>query len=1121
MQVTAITKTGGDSKKAAKQADIDDIAYASEDDIGCDETSDNYEYSRGNTTSLDAENETIPLEEIIQKNVSKNIRDLRTFFSAGHLITEKGDQKTNIINVAEKRTYCIPDTHIEEFFIALESCRREKRIIHYAERQFTATQAKSGIMLDFDCYQKTKDIQLATNHFESLARRIGGLLGEFIDVDHYSNGADFAFKVFVIRKPEIVLVPGKAGEAHKYKDGFHLLIPEIQVTNGLKRYLIQEMTNKNILKSIFRSVNLCGDPAEALDAMSCSVPVQFVGNTRPGKPAYNLVYACEVKLLAEEDYRGVNAAMIDLSTISQYNLSYELSLYFNLKSIGGKPTWLKKREYEYNVALENKIQLLVEKTAKGILDEDDIADIENSVDLLALNNAKAAYLKKLLGILDISYATEYKKWFTVIMAIAHTSTQFKPLAVWFSHRRPEAYSVAEIDRVWNEAMAGPKHGRAPVTERSIRQWAKESAPQAFDLIDKEHYINVLAREAYSNEGRVEHAGVAKVTHSMTSYKFVVDAEQVGSKANYHWFEFVTPGQAMKQGEVYKYRRECDPDNIHLFVGEHMPKVYAQIAVGMKDRKEQAANENEAKYWAMVLKNFKTSSSKLGNDGFQKGIINQCKYRFRQRGFIDELDSYPDIMGVGNGILKLGAKPQLIRGFHEYKVSKYTETNYVPFDATNPRIQTLLSAFRDIWPEADVFDFMLFHAATGLDHKESANILTTCVGGGRNGKSFAARMIHETLGDMYCSSGKSTLLTSAFEKGGDANSAQMQQKGKNFFYIDEFEQCSVLNTTRIKSAVSPNKQSGRDLYEKQGNFINTSNLICYSNFDFIVDTTDHGTWRRIYYYRNKVKFCDNPDPENKYEKKVDHRFTDVYPHDPLYREAMLSILVHWYVRLCKEFGGDLKAVPVPTIIRETEAFRNRQDALNRFITTMIVKTTDSSEVTLTNLVEKYTSWYNVHIKKYTNKNVSPNLNTEFENSRLVNDFKNTPNNGKMLVGYRILDSASEELLPGETRLPGYNDTTDVVPLDKNKLQQECAAVIAARDAIVAPVPTDNIGEFDDAGEFANEIETLNKNAKHCIQSQDKMNLSDAARAEADAFVDCLEKEYIETDVNGTANVEFES
>lgn len=957
--------------------------------------------------------------EIIQTKLSKRVRDLQTFFRANHFATEKGDQNTNIINVAEKKTYNIPDVHVEEFFGILDDCRKEKRMIHYSERQETASKSKSGIMIDFDRYQRSKDAQLTDRHFEALTRHIAKLLNEFLDFSQAADGGKFTFHVFVIRKPGIVFAPVKNAAPNAppvYKDGFHLLIPEIQVLKGLKRYLLDELLSRGIIKRVFNDIDHIEPADKMLDKMSASNPVHFIGCSKPEKPAYLLSHAYKVTIYIDDD--DIDRKLLNVAELTSgiyretaetkpldINLTYELSLGFYFPQLGGKNTWLKKRQFDYRMELQGKIQLMLEKTNKNILAQDEIEAADNSVDILTMGNAEAAYLKKVLEILDLSYASEYEKWYKVICAIAHTNTNYKALAIWFSHRKPESWSPLEIERVWNEATNG-RFARKPVTKRSLIHWARESSPQRFADINKENYFNVLARYAYDNEGRVEHSMAAKVLYAMVGDKFVCDtgeSEKAGKKS-YCWYEFVLPGQAMKKGEVYKWRKELEPDNIHLFISEHLPKVYEQLAANIKGRKDNADNEVEGKYWAGVEKTFKRYQSALSNDTFQNGVVRQSQYRFRSRGFTDELDKYEDVLGVGNGVLKIGADAQLIKGFHEYKISKYTEIDYSP-DMDTPYVRTLLKAFRDIFPEEDVFNFMMFHAATGLDAKESACILVLLVGGGQNGKSFFAKMVHNTLGQEYCGSGKMALLTAPMERAESANSAQMQMKDKRWFYFDEANKCEVLNPARVKSVVNPGYQSGRDLNQRQQNFKNTCNPIAMSNYDFAIETTDHGMWRRIYYYKNKVKFCANPNPNNPYEKKEDRRFMYEYTNNPLYLQAMLTILVHYYQRLCREFGGDIKNVPVPTILHETEEFRNRQDAVNRFITQMVVKS-PKVETTLNTVAGKYVEWYNKNIKN-ANQPIT-DVMSQFENSRIATHLVRRPGGVQYLVGFRIKTAVDEKI-----------------------------------------------------------------------------------------------------------------
>ena len=70
------------------------------------------------------------------------------------------------------------------------------------------------------------------------------------------------------------------------------------------------------------------------------------------------------------------------------------------------------------------------------------------------------------------------------------------------------------------------------------------------------------------------------------------------------------GKLMRKGEIYKWRREADPDNIHMYISDHVSKVYREVAIDLKKRKDEAENEQLMKYWHQVEKTFKIYTSKL-------------------------------------------------------------------------------------------------------------------------------------------------------------------------------------------------------------------------------------------------------------------------------------------------------------------------------------------------------------------------------------------------------------------------------------------------------------------------------------------------------------------------------
>jgi len=1003
--------------------------YDSQDDMpeGSEQSADLFDKSMMELSNT-------PTQEIIQRKISKNIRDLDCFLREGKFAVEKGDTTANIINVLERRCYNIPTEYLSIFFEKIEKCRRENCMLHYNERQYTPTQTHSGILIDFDRYQSSDIVMIQERHFTMITNVIVGMLNEFIGFK------DTDVHVFITRKPAIIPSPTKTGQL-LYKDGFHMVIPEVMVSKGLKKYLLDTIVERGIMSRIFADIENIEPAEKMLDSMSATNPMHFFGCSKVSKPTYNLQYVYSYQFYFE----GMPPCQkqIPVESLTEYNLTYELSLCSSLQSLSGRPTWLKKKKYDYKTELETKIQLTIEKTKFGILGDEQITQNENTVDILCMSDPEAKYLKQLLEIIDVSYATEYKKWFQVICAICNTSTRYKDLAIYFSHRKPEAWSCVEIDRIWDEAMR-KKHAN-PVTKLSIIYWAKTSSPVRFQEIRDENYTKTLRNYVYENEGRVEHAMVAALLKRMIGDKFIVDVENGddNSRKIYRWYEFVLDGQSSRKGEIYKWRREADPDNIHLYISDIVSKTYSEILQEIKQHKDDADNVPLLKYWSNVEKAFKSYKSKLSENGFQVNVIKQAQYRFRQRGFLDELDKYEHVMGVGNGILVLGHKAMLIRGFHEYRISKFTDTDYIPYDPSCPHVVELLRIIHEIFPEEDVFNFMLLHASTWLDACDPACLLLLLVGGGQNGKSFFLRMLHNTLGNMYVGSGKISLLSSPNERAESANSAQMQIKDKRGFYVEEANKSEILNSSRVKLISSPGMQSGRDLHKCQENFRNTCNVVAASNYDYICNYTDHGFWRRIYYYRNKVKFCANPDPKNQYERRENPAIMRVYPNDAQYKQAMLSILVHYNEILRQKYNNDLKQIPVPTIEAETFEFRRRQDTIHRFITEMVVYSPGAEAMSLYAVASRYQDWYAKIIRSACPDNSE--IVSQLENSCLAPSFEPRGNGILFMTKHRIKAACEDPTLEGER---------DLVPDSVSK--RDYRAPLTGNELIVPD--RDNIGEW---------------------------------------------------------------
>ena len=109
----------------------------------------------------------------------------------------------------------------------------------------------SGIMIDFDRYQYSSERQFTMYHFNTLIYQIFKILATYIDFSPYVDEfGEIQFHVFVIKKPRVTISDKKLldlktnTEATRtiYKDGFHVLIPELMVFRGItnKRTIIEK-----------------------------------------------------------------------------------------------------------------------------------------------------------------------------------------------------------------------------------------------------------------------------------------------------------------------------------------------------------------------------------------------------------------------------------------------------------------------------------------------------------------------------------------------------------------------------------------------------------------------------------------------------------------------------------------------------------------------------------------------------------------------------------------------------------------------------------------------------------------------------------------------------------------
>lgn len=941
----------------------------------------------------------------VQQNQDKVFRNFKTFLHTPEFITTKGDAKTNIVdrcallnNSIGAMTYYVPDDKINKFFKFMETCRKNNNKLMLYERQLEY----SGIMIDFDIFQKDDTIYVDNGMVQDICNRLFSIIKKYVDLENpVPEYEEDSFKIYmaVIKKPKIVYNDDKKC----YKDGFHILIPSVKIKRDLKKLIIQKCIDDDIFKGSFRKVKTPEGYTyrDFLDTNSAHVPCHFLGSsTKTGAPPYILQKVFTFDIFREDMQSGdFNPTAIDDGENlknPENILCQELSLNWEVEE--RRHRVIRKRQYE----IKENYLIELKRYQKSIDDLEGLNENGNGIlSILNIHDPDAEYIEGILDTLSPERYTDFDMWFKVLCALGHTSRSYKPLADKFSQKCLEKYNPAAFDHYWNMACSSSKNN---LTIGSIHYWAKLDNPARYEELKGRSIFEMVSKKIYDIqvEGNLQHYDIAQILHKALKYKYSFDPSEGGV-----WYEFVTEEEPHVKGEIYKWRKIHKlrgPSSLKRYTSEILTILLKKIINKIDGTLEEKKGDEQAQYHYMVKKNLQASSKKLRDAGFKNGIMHECEQIFEKLGFITSLDKDPEVIGVGNGILKLGERIQFIQGFHDYNITMFTAVDYEEFNPYDDITKKLLITLRNLFPddEPDSYNFMMHYLASSLDGKKKESLLLLLVGNGSNGKSFLVELLKETL-SSYAVKMPLSFLTSRAKNSENATPVLMSLINARFAYYSESEKSESLNTAKVKEVTGQETLGGRKNYGDYVNFKPTCHHLVTSNYDFEVNGTDHGIWRRLKKLMMKIKFCkqgvDNYDPTNPYERLADPSIGSTWPDNPQVRTAFLSILSYYYESLQRNYRGLVENVPHPNIMKETENFRNRQDKINSFINSSLVKIVDQDVMTpLTTIIEKYSRW---HESLYPeDKEYKKSISLQFENSK-ISKLITKNRAGSFIKGYRVL------------------------------------------------------------------------------------------------------------------------
>lgn len=911
----------------------------------------------------------------------KNLHDnLRKF-----IIGRDSDLKSNLCNIhpRSKARYYVPEKEIPKIMDLLDKCRKNNIILNFTEMQTNDIENDigSGIMYDFDILSEHESDILSDFNTTLLVSVIYNILNEVLEFPDLPKQVHY---VMVTKKEKPVFKE----ESNKYKHGFHIIIPNIWILRPVKKYIFNKILESEQLQELFGEIGQ--NLSNVLDTGSVSVPVHFIGNCKPN----SIPYIIDNVFMVEIRNRVLSQSICTINSWQNKftNITYEFSINYQMPNgVVQKQFYKPKKEYYSEISFYDG--------ANHNVFDPELERIYNDISLKSLYIPDIEYTKTLLSLLSIERLTDRNTWRDVIFALASKGSDMKSLAIWVSKRVSSKYDSYGFEQVWNTAIQ--YSGENKLTIKSIRYWAKLDSPKEYEQFCMTSICDMIRSDIKDTItfGTMLDNKVAKYLVHLFRNKFVTDIVDKKSV----WYEFITEIDEYQQGEIYKWRYlDQNPDSLSKYISDKIPDFIRIILEEINFNIDNCTDdETLVEYLTNLKKRLIFSSKKLYTHSFKQSVLKEAEPLFRQYNFYNSLDREPSIMGVGNGVLEFKDTTKLIQYYHSYNISMFTDTNYIPYDENNRDIQRVYKTLKDLFPEdeMDVFDFLMFYLASSLDGFPKESVIFILTGCGANGKSFLIEFVRATLGSDYVRKLPIQFLLDSRTKATGADPAMMELKNSRLVYYSETNQNEKLNTAKLKEITGQETISSRNLYGSQQNFKPNCNHLVTTNHGFTIETTEHATWRRILTVSFKMVFLEKLKNESKYERQGDPNIIRNFSSNPRNREALLSILVHYRERLYTEYNGNLLRVPKPTIDKETNEYRNKEDLFNRFLDERTYVSTGTI-MSMDEISSLYRTWYrSLTGNQYNNSNDV--IKTMFLNSK-INKFFKKENGIEHLVGLRLLN-----------------------------------------------------------------------------------------------------------------------
>jgi P4 family phage/plasmid primase-like protien len=791
-------------------------------------------------------------------------------------------------------SYHIPADKMDDFFkLYTKDVLKGGQVFHLTEAHHPEV---SPILIDLDFRQKIDDNPelkkvYTQDDVKTYLKEYHNVLSQYIDARELKENEI----AFVMEKKKAY-----KGKNDEIKDGIHIMYPNLCPSYKIHFLARNDMIqNENIIE-LFKKIKTTNDIRNVIDFSVIRNNNWFLyGSCKPDSEPYIITHIYNMGsgecVEVDRNIYMKNA----LGTLKTLSISYKKHL--TPIKVGIEESVKEKYDSIPHEDKDNSERLNSKKstsTSKPInfdsrkLNRNRIDDKDfELVDKLARE------------CLSAKRATVYEDWVRVCWCLSNIDYRLEEAFIEFSRKAPSGkFDEVGCRNEWARSQIRVMESRLGIG--TLHKWAIEDNKTKYREISKES----LSRLMYVSMNKT-HTDIAMYIYEKYKHEF-----KCSSIAHARWYHY----------KSHRWVINERGNSLRRKIASDVAKDYTDYATYCSNRTNDFRDdEPEKDNWQQRGRTATDISLKLRNTAFSNAVFSQCQEFFFEERFEDELDSNDNLLHFLNGVYDLD-KNEFREGYPEDNISLSTNVNFIEhMDSDDYEIRSQVDDFLEkILPIERVRHYVLNLLSSFLHGANKDQKFHIWTGGGGNGKSMLVDLIKKTMGD-YCGSMPSTILTNARSGAETANPVLASTRGRRFISLDEAEVGADIQVGFMRQLTGGDEITARQLHCSPVTFRPKFKLVLTCNELPGIPSNEDATWRRIRVVEFISRFCDNPNPNKKYEFLADK---SLQSRMEKWREVFMYMLIEYYQKSYRVNG-----VQEPQeVLKNTASYRSDSDVYKQFV-----------------------------------------------------------------------------------------------------------------------------------------------------------------------------------------------